>query len=241
MKEIIKQLQTVTSFGYSPYKVFDDWLDLMLYALTRNEVGYMEVVNRYNNDREIGTRPIDYFANAFGLLLKVSSETNKEMLGDIYMELNVGNKHTGQFFTPGHISDLMALITEPAEGNICDPASGAGGMFISCAKRMTNRQLDCSRFYGTDIDLTCVKMTSLNMCFFNLNGYAIWGDSLTTEVWKVWETKRSYLGGDIRELDEVGVDVIRKMMEVNKDVVKESFGKGFGDFKGSDLEQLSIF
>lgn len=43
-------------------------------------------------------------------------------------------------------------------------------------------------------------MTALNLCFFNVNGYVIQGNTLALECHKVYQTGRSIYGGSIREL-----------------------------------------
>ena len=68
-------------------------------------------------------------------------------------------------------------------------------MLVEAIKLMKNEQLDSAIFFGQDLDDTCVKMTALNLLFFNVNGYVIQGECDT-----VYQTKRSYLGGSIREL-----------------------------------------
>lgn len=34
-----------------------------------------------------------------------------DVLGEVYMELELGNKWKGQFFTPYHVSQAMASVT----------------------------------------------------------------------------------------------------------------------------------
>lgn len=85
MKDILKQLEFIRAMGHSSYSIFDDWLDLMIFALTSDNDSYLKIVNKYNNDREEGSRPVDYFKNAFHLLMAHMQETNDEVLGEIYM------------------------------------------------------------------------------------------------------------------------------------------------------------
>jgi type I restriction-modification system DNA methylase subunit len=200
VREIIKQLEAVTHRGYSAWKVFEDWVALMFWAIQRNDEEYLKIVRRYKNDRPQGEREIDYFCNAFGLLMKEMAGTNRELLGEIYMQWEVSNKHTGQFFTPWHIAFMMAQILGPKGETINDCCCGSGIMFIAACKTMTNQQLDKVEFVGQDIDLTCVMMCALNLTFFNLNGYVIWGNSLTNERRKIFQTTRSCLGGSLAEV-----------------------------------------
>ncbi len=43
-------------------------------------------------------------------------------------------------------------------------------------------------FTGHDVDLRCVRMTTLNLAFRNLYGYVIWGNSLALENKLVYRT-----------------------------------------------------
>ncbi len=199
-KEIIKQLEAITHRGYSAWNVFEDWISLMFYALQRNDDEYLKIVRRYKNDRP-GEREIDYFCKAFALLMSKMQETNEELLGEIYTSWEVANKHNGQFFTPPSVSKIIAKMLAPKGGSISDPCCGAGIMLVYAAKEMTNKELDKAVFVGQDIDFTCVKMCALNFVFFNLNGYVIWGNTITNERRQVFRTVRSYMGGSIVELD----------------------------------------
>lgn len=216
MKEILKQLERISAFGYSSYSIFDDWLDLMIFSLMGDNDNYLSIVNKYNNERKKGERAIDYFKNAFHLLMSKMQETNEEVLGEIYMTWNISNKYSGQFFTPKHIARFMAMINRPY-GVICDPTCGSGIMLVEACKSMPSEEIDKSFFVGQDIDNTCFKMTALNMLFFNLNSLVIWGDTLKMEYYKAIVTKRTNQGGVIialspEELEKIKPS-IRKLTE----------------------------
>jgi type I restriction-modification system DNA methylase subunit len=199
-KEIIKQLEIITQRGFNARTVFEDWITLMFWALQRNDDEYLKVVGRYRNERPQGEREIDHFSYAFGLLMKKMADTNRELLGEIYMLWEVQNKYTGQFFTPWTVAYMMAQMLQPTGGCINDPCCGSGLMFIAAAKTMTNEQLDNTVFVGQDIDFTCVMMCALNLTFFNLNGYVIHGNTLALERRRIFRTTRSYMGGSIAEI-----------------------------------------
>jgi hypothetical protein len=236
MKTIIAELEKIARLGYSPAYIFGDWIDIMLYAFTGEEENYLATVRKYNNDRPHETRPIDYFTNAFGLLMSEMKKTNNELLGDIYMDWNLGSNCKGQFFTPSHIADLMVMLTGSGKGTVSDPACGAGAMLIARAKKTSSLDLHDSYFVGQDIDLTCVKMTALNMCFFNLNGLAICGNTLTMEIHTVYKTTRTPIGGMVKKLSDYEVSVIQ---EGNR---KIAMGNQNVDFKNIQQDlQMSIF
>jgi hypothetical protein len=202
MRDILKCLETILARGYSSYTIFNDWLDLMIFALTGDDKHYLEIVAQYKNDRKQGEREIDCFCQAFAYLQIEMKKTNDDILGQVYMLWNQNNKYRGQFFTPKHVASFMAQCLSVEKGNILDPACGSGIMLVETIKTMKNEQLDQAVFYGQDIDLTCVKMCALNLLFFNVNSFVVWGDSLAMECKKVYGTTRSYLGGNIRELIE---------------------------------------
>src|SRR5436190_22771377 len=113
MKEILECLEAILRQGYNSYDVFNDWLDLMFFALQGSDPEYLEIVNRYKNNQGEGKREIDYFCKAFALLQSHMKETNDDVLGELYMKWNMSNKYRGQFFTPKHVASMMAHITDP--------------------------------------------------------------------------------------------------------------------------------
>jgi hypothetical protein len=121
-------------------------------------------------------------------------------------------------------------------------------MLIEAIKTMDNEKLDNSLFVGQDIDLTCVKMCALNLLFFNVNGYSVWGDSLAMECNKVYETARSYLGGSIRELRAEAFEKFKEnylLAVAHKQRVKESIAIEMTEAERENVtkhtEQLMLF
>jgi hypothetical protein len=139
------------------------------------------------------------------------SEANHEILGVVYEEMGQSSDQFGQHFTPHNVCDAKAemLLTDFDEDReepytVLDPASGSGRLLISAAKQIPE-DVDAV-FYGQDKDSTCAKMTALNLCFFNMDGYAVLGDSLLRQRRRVWETTGSFMGGSIRELEDSEFD-----------------------------------
>jgi len=236
-KEILSQLNSLLQSGNSSYDIFNDFIDLILFALQGDDESYLKIVHKYPNTKPIGHREIDFFHTAFQLLQYEMRETNSDVLGELYMQWNMSNKYKGQFFTPKNVASMMAQITNPTGGRILDPSCGSGVMLVEAIKTMKHEDLDKAAFYGQDIDLTCVKMTALNLCFFNVNGYVIQGNTLTMECNKVYQTGRSIYGGSIKELCSEQLEEfkasyipsIEKMVSENPIVIKQ------------DLEQLTLF
>ena len=246
MNEIIKSLEAILHLGYNGYDVFNDWLDLMLYALQHDDEPYLAIFKKYRNDQPKGKREIDYFCNAFALLQIEMKETNDDVLGHLYMNWNMTNKFRGQFFTPKHVASMMASIISPKGERILDPCCGSGIMLVESAKTMTNEELNKGTFYGQDIDLTCVKMCALNLLFFNLTGFVVWGDSLRMECRKVYQTARSGLGDSIRELTGDMLEAfnriyISSVKNTFTEVPRETTSQNESTNLSNLSEQLSIF
>lgn len=43
--------------------------------------------------------------------MALEKNPEQDFLGSIFMSLNLGNEHNGQFFTPYHVCELMAEVT----------------------------------------------------------------------------------------------------------------------------------
>lgn len=185
--------------------MFTDWLDLMLYALQGKDDPYLEIVDQYEDDRPEGERCIDLFKEALARLQEGMGETNMELLGGVYRAFGMNNEAFGQYFTPQNVCAMMAEMQLPEEVDpereepfrVLDPACGSGRLLVEAAKQIKGDAV----FTGQDKDLACVKMTALNLCFFNVDGRVVYGDSLRMERRKVFETRYSPLGGSVRELD----------------------------------------
>ncbi|MEM7620005.1 MAG: N-6 DNA methylase [Pseudomonadota bacterium] len=197
MKTIMNELETITRQGYDFVRVFEDWLILMTSALCQDEEEYMKIMGRYRNEGERGSRPADYFANAFGALMLAYQEKPHDYLGDIFT-YHVTRGENGQFFTPDSVCELMVRMTIPEiqDGqSVCDPACGSGRMLIKATEK--NRY---GQFYGVDVDRRCAMMTALNLCFRNVAGAVIWGNTLSLECWGGYGLGRSTIGGAMRKI-----------------------------------------
>src|SRR5690606_10090411 len=66
---------------------------------------------------------LDIIGNAYEFLIKNFAAT--------------GGKKAGEFYTPPQVSELMAELVDPKEGDeICDPACGSASLLMKCGKRV---------------------------------------------------------------------------------------------------------
>jgi type I restriction-modification system DNA methylase subunit len=169
---------------------------------------YLQLVGKYkeNTSQPRGSRPIDAIADAWGMLLQETQEYNQDVLGEIY-ESQISFGEHGQYFTPVHVTDMMAQVIGASAGEtVSDPCVGSGRFFISLAKLKKDL-----RFVGVDISPTCAKMTALNMWLFDLNADIYCGDSLTGRMSQLWKIRT---GGYIFE------EKVESMPEPYKTTIK---------------------
>ncbi len=199
IKKISGQLEKIARRGHHQRNVFDDWVTLMLTALAGQEEAYLETVQSYPNTHERGEREADLFAEAFGRLQKAMSETDQDILGEVYEDMGLPNHENGQHFTPHPVSQMKAELgigSDEDVGSIRDPACGSGRLLMEASKRAPN-----AFYFGRDNDLLCAKMAALNMCYFNLDAIIVHGNSLKLTRNRVWQTANTPLGGEIREIE----------------------------------------
>jgi type I restriction enzyme M protein len=114
------------------------------------------------------------------------SEGFCDPLGELYMQA-ISNGHSGQYFTPIPICDMMATMSvgddsKPGQ-TVCDCACGSGRMLLAAAK--INRHM---LFYGGDLDITCCKMVLVNMLLNSLQSEIAHMNTLSNEFYRGFKT-----------------------------------------------------
>lgn len=172
---------------YSPHQVFSDWVEM--YAITisnactllnsklkqSREQKYLEIVKKYKNTE------MSKFPDLCGLLTIALDNDIADVLGNVYMGLESGSKHTGQFFTPNHISRLTARLMPPvadADGVIrfTEPTCGSGGMIIAYAKVLSEQGVNYQKkleVVTQDIDYRCVHMCYVQLSLLGIKGLGV--------------------------------------------------------------------
>lgn len=114
-QEIIKII-TSMSGRYAPYNIFSDWIQMSALAIQNSccmlhhkvwkdrEQLYIDTARKYTEQE------LEQQARMLVLLADALTEEMTDVLGEIYMEMGLGSKYTGQFFTPFHLSELCARL-----------------------------------------------------------------------------------------------------------------------------------
>lgn len=183
-RPLFENLEDLTQrSGVSRAQAFEDFLMASTCALAGGtmEQEYLSVVRRHDAGPK-GQRGIDQMARMFGQLVEAMEETRRDILGDLFQGA-ITYGEAGQFLTPETVCDLIARMTGPGGRFVHDPCCGTGRMLLAAADVDRGRQL-----IGQDIDLRCVRITTINLALRNLYGYVLWGDSLRDECRRLFRT-----------------------------------------------------
>lgn len=109
----------------------------------------------------------DTVANAYGFLIKYFAITN--------------GKKGSEFFTPPEVSQLMARLMQPQDGDeISDPCCGSGSLLIACGQLAHQRSggRHCA-LYGQEKNSNAWALAKMNMILHGEAHYQIeWADTL---------------------------------------------------------------
>lgn len=118
----------------------------------------------------------------------------QDFLGELFMELELGNHWKGQFFTPYCVCKAMANIAvgeaerqigEKGYISVCDPACGAGATLIAAVSEMKLSKYNFQNhvlFVGQDVDRVAGLMCYIQLSLLGCAGYICIGDTLTNPL-----------------------------------------------------------
>ncbi|HCS83874.1 MAG TPA: hypothetical protein DIV51_04225, partial [Lachnospiraceae bacterium] len=120
-KEIVDTLQHMSG-KYSTYEIFSDWIKCCALAISNqsdlfrdNEIWesreqeYLATIQKYTAEEA------QEFTWMLAELAFALEDEITDVLGEVYMAAGMGNKSTGQFFTPYHLSEALAGVAIPAD------------------------------------------------------------------------------------------------------------------------------
>lgn len=198
-KDFVKVFDSLTG-KYNRWEVWRDMVWMIATGISNavdkahadeRERIYMDIVNKYTESE------MERFAQLFSMLTESMDEKVKrgdwgDFLGELFMNLELGNDLGGQFFTPYHLCLAMARVTVDAERvrneldfhgyiSCSDPACGAGATLIAAAETLKEMGVDYQQdviFVGQDIDSTTALMCYIQLSLLGCSGYVIIGDTL---------------------------------------------------------------
>lgn len=142
---------------------------------------YNSLWNKYNESEH------DAFVKMTGFYAIALHYEIGDILGEIFMESGAGNASAGQFFTPFHVSEMVAKIgaseniLKEEKIRMTEPSIGSGGMVIATAKYLKERGINYQKklkVVGQDLDWLAVYMSYIQLSLLGIDAIIVQGDTL---------------------------------------------------------------
>lgn len=196
--------------------VFRDFVTMSAVALSKldlrqaeaREELYMQTVRKYSREEAETIKAM------FAELVEGIHVSPRDILGEIFMQLELGNSRMGQFFTPNHICQLMsemalmAAVVTPDDlaervakhgcVTIHEPASGSGATIIAMMLAMRERGLNYQRHVhvtAVDLDSTAAMMAYVQLSLMHVPAVIVHGNTLSLEEYSHWYTPAHIMDG----------------------------------------------
>jgi len=164
------------------------------------EAEYMAIIGKYNREEA------NIFAKLLAeLALGLASEMG-DFLGEVFMSMELGSARLGQFFTPYHLSKLMAQVTigdkvsmlsDKPFFTVSEPTCGAGGMIIAVADSLLESNFNPTESMwveARDLDGVAAMTCYVQLSLLAIPARVVTGNTLTLEENRVFYTPQHYLG-----------------------------------------------
>ena len=228
MKEIINKFRKLQG-KHDLWLIYSDFLEMIAIAMSNStervfnkkrfeerEKEYLKIAKKYSKDELMTFAEI--YADIVNLQDKNVKKGNgfRDILGSLLMQLELGNKWNGQFFTPDSIANLMAKMslnekrlkeTIEKDGFIVgmDEAVGGGVTMLGLANTMLdlgyNPQKQLFIVCG-DLDRKSCFMTYIQLAMAGIGAIVKNQDALRKDILKnsinpidVWVTPSFYMNG----------------------------------------------
>ncbi len=91
-------------------------------------------------------------------------------------------RKAGEFYTPPEVSELMAELVDPKQGDeICDPTCGSGSLLMKCGRLIQQRSKGSKKYalYGQEAIGSTWALAKMNMFLHGEDNHRIeWGDTI---------------------------------------------------------------
>lgn len=121
------------------------------------------------------------------LNLRPSRVGNLDIIGNAYEFLiknfaATSGKKAGEFYTPPEVSELIAELVDPQEGDeICDPTCGSGSLLMKCGNQVKLHNNGSKKYalFGQEAIGSTWALAKMNMFLHGEDNHRIeWGDTI---------------------------------------------------------------
>lgn len=150
------------------------------------EQSFLAIEKKYKESEQ------ETFAKMFAeIVLGMEQDPDQDFLGELYMNLNLGNNRAGQFFTPYSVCKMMAMmnadhavcmVEENGWTNVNDPTCGAGALLVAFANMCRDKKIDYHTrvlFTAQDLEYVTGCMCYIQLSLLGCPGYVVIANTLT--------------------------------------------------------------
>ncbi|WP_110113243.1 N-6 DNA methylase [Bacillus sp. CGMCC 1.16541] len=220
-KNMIKLFERMR-YRHDLFTVFSDFIEMTAIAISnsvdiwqrnKREKRYLDITKRYTKEE------VELFPQLLVELTDALEKKPSDVLGNIFMQLELFSNWKGQFFTPMSVCELMAEliivdrmkeIEERGYFTINEPAVGGGATIIGMANVLQKRKINYQRVMrvtAQDIDIKSVHMCYIQLSLLGIDAVVMRGDTLAMKFDETWKTPAHIFGwtqNHIRKEDERG-------------------------------------
>lgn len=193
-KEFVRLVDGLSG-RYSCWTIWADFITMAAISLS-NAVDKSNAESREETYKHIEEKytpnELPLFAQMFAeVVMGLDENPDQDFLGELYMNLDLGNEHAGQFFTPYNVcrmmsemnvSDAKKEVADKGWISVLDCCCGAGALLVAfantCKRNEINYQ-ECVLFAAQDIDYIVGMMCYIQLSLLGASGYVVIGDSLS--------------------------------------------------------------
>jgi hypothetical protein len=182
VKSMLKWLNGLDHVDY--YERFRLLVEIWFCAYTRSEERYLQIVDK------LGKPATRDAAKLLGEVILDMTQDPRDILGMVYQEYSVTNKHMQQYFTPLSVAICMAQMTlsdvkkqdldKPGGFTIQEPCCGSGALIIAALNSLVEKfgaeKMSRVGVCLIDKDILCCWMATLQLLWYPapLGGLQVW-------------------------------------------------------------------
>ena len=207
-KNIIKLFESFR-YKHDMFRVFSDFIEVSAISISNavdksqfkeREDRYLQIASNYTKD-ELNT-----FADILTQVVVALEQAPNDILGRVFMELELSDDWKGQFFTPIGLAELMAepmvedaqrAIKNKGYFTVNDPAVGGGATIIGLIRVLQRHGINYQRYMrviANDIDIRSVHMCYIQLSLLGVNAVLYRGDTLSLKFDpQPWRTPNNIL------------------------------------------------
>lgn len=196
-KSLVKMFDNLTG-RKSMYNVFQDCIEMFALSIQNTcevyparretyEKRYLDIISQYN-DKEV-----NIIVQIFAEIIKMLEENPfQDLLGDLYMQLNMGSDALGQVFTPYNLSYMMGKlvfnkdvvikeIEERGYIKLLEPCIGGGANIIGILECFYESGINYQKnivIVGQDLSRIAVYMSYIVLSLLGCQAVIKCGDTL---------------------------------------------------------------